>query len=266
MMDVRVLVPKNRESHTAHRLFDFMEGLRRHGITPTETTDQTRPCDLFVVWNHRAVRSHATQRAAGKPYLVLEMGYVGDRFVHTAAGFNGLNGRATFPACLDSGERWDRLFAQHEREQFDGGDFILLMGQVPGDASIAHVDINEWYRQVVDAYADSDLPVRFRAHPKADGARVTGAELIGGDLADAVKSAAFVVTFNSNSGVDAVLAGRPAITFDRGAMAWPVTDHRLGEIPVHHDRTAWRNRLAWCQWTSTELADGSAWEALKTCL
>jgi hypothetical protein len=72
--------------------------------------------------------------------------------------------------------------------------------------------------------------------------------------------AGLVVTFNSNTGVDAALFGRPVIAMDEGSMAWPVAGHQVTEI-VMPDRSAWAARLAWCQWTMDEMRSGACQEA-----
>jgi hypothetical protein len=73
-----------------------------------------------------------------------------------------------------------------------------------------------------------------------------------------------VVTFNSNTGVDAVIAGVPIFTIDRGSMAWEVSDHDLSEIekPNLYDREQWAHNLAYTQWTMAEMAGGWAWSHL----
>jgi hypothetical protein len=107
--------------------------------------------------------------------------------------------------------------------------------------------------------------VRFRPHPGAQrrggAAEVPGAATIGGTLAEALAGAALVVTFNSNSGVDAALAGRPVVAMDAGSMAWAVAGHEVAEV-VQPDRTAWAARLAWCQFNKAEMESGFCQEAV----
>jgi hypothetical protein len=90
-----------------------------------------------------------------------------------------------------------------------------------------------------------------------------GAMDAGGNLAEALAGAAFAVTWNSNSGVDAAMAGVPVVAMDEGSMAWPVAAHDLGAVPRLPERRPWAAQLAWCQWRPEEIADGTAWEALS---
>jgi len=84
-----------------------------------------------------------------------------------------------------------------------------------------------------------------------------------GSLDDALRWAGLVVTMNSNTGVDAVMAGVPGVVCDVGSMAWPVSSIGLGADPVRPDREDWFAAMAWRQWTLEELASGSAWEHVQ---
>ena len=88
-------------------------------------------------------------------------------------------------------------------------------------------------------------------------------ENLTGTMDEALARAKWVVTYNSNAGVLATLAGIPTVTCHRGAMAWEVTGHDPLVCPPQPDRTAWTNRLAWTQWTDEEIARGDAWDHLR---
>jgi len=77
-----------------------------------------------------------------------------------------------------------------------------------------------------------------------------------------LEAARYAVTFNSNSGVDAALAGVPVVAMDEGSMAWQVAGHRIGEI-VFPDREKWAHDLAFAQWDVEEITSGEAWEHLR---
>jgi hypothetical protein len=128
------------------------------------------------------------------------------------------------------------------------------------------VDLGPWYaRAAMQAQNAYELPVKFRPHPKAieKGFRHApiGTQPCAGTLGDALDRAAVAVTWNSNAGVDAVLAGVPLVTMDDGSMAREVSSHRIGAL-ARPDRTAWAHRLAWKQWTIAEIMSGAALEHL----
>jgi hypothetical protein len=142
---------------------------------------------------------------------------------------------------------------------------VLILGQVTGDASISGVvNIWGWYQETAVALKKAGHEVRFRKHPKEPQRRVLPTmKQVGGTLDEALAKAKWAVTFNSNSGVDAVLAGTPAVTINKGSMAWAVTGHKPTEPPPMPDRTAWAYRIAYCQWSLDEIRNGDAWEHLK---
>jgi hypothetical protein len=169
---------------------------------------------------------------------------------------------------------------------------VVIMGQTPGDMALQrYVNFWEWVAKTYNELIELGHDVRLRPHPntsphmiKRHGMRMKKwqrnvvhadedrlyrglhealdqgiAIEAGKTLAQALDEAKFCVTFNSNSGVDAVLSGCPAYAADPGSMAYDVTSRRLDAI-VTPDREAWARWLSWCQWTRDELESGEAWE------
>jgi hypothetical protein len=248
----------------------FAQGLNKHGIEVIRQPRSQYPpeADLVVFWSHKIKRCINQQIAAHKDYLVIEHGYFGDRVnVFSSARFNGLNGNAEPVMAMEDAppDRWEEHGFELAPWKTDG-DYVLLLGQVPGDASLTQTGFTpEFYEQAAAAVHNvTDLPVRFRPHPKSrQYVRVAGTEPSTGTLSDALAGAALAVTWNSTAGVDAALAGVPVCACDRGSMAWPVASHDPTAPPQRPDRTAWLNHLAYCQWTLEEFADGDAWDHLR---
>jgi hypothetical protein len=206
-----------------------------------------------------------TLRASGAEVLVMERGYVGDRFAWTSLGWNGLNGRATFPPAPEDGGARFREHHGHLLQPWreGGGEYVLLIGQVPGDASLRGRDMRPWYAECAKRAARRfRLPVVFRHHPlapKRGGVfMVPGTSMNYGSLQDALARAAVVITFNSNTGVDSVLAGVPTVCIDRGSMAFEMCSHDIDAELVKPNRDRWAAQLAWRQWTIDEIRSGAA--------
>lgn len=234
----------------------FGEGLKRRGWRAV-FTDRPKACDLLVIWGTVRQDVITDQLARGGEVVVLERGYLGDRFAWTSVSFGGrLNNCAEFRGPHEDGRRFSDHFAhfmQPWRETNPG--YALVMQQMPGDKAVRGLDLQAFYAGVV-AYYEPFMPVKVRPHPGINARSVardreTSAASLAADLA----GAHVAITWNSNSGVDAVLAGVPTIAMDCGSMAWPVAGHQLGRL-VKPDRTAWANRLAWCQFTKEEMETG----------
>lgn len=258
---LKIVVYQHHLSHADPYLSAFVRGLQRHGLAPEErkSTDPI-PCDVAVCWGWRQAQKHI---ALGARPLVVERGYVGDRFRWASVGWDGLNGRARFPRA-DSGDRWQKYHGGRLMPWIENdGGYVLLLGQVPGDSAITHLNIDQFYARVARHFWQQMRPVKFRPHPNAPKVRVKYTDVLGGNLYDALQGAALAVTCNSNSGVDAALWGVPVYALDEGAMCWPVASHELTDEPKRPDRTKWAWDLAYAQWLPHEIESGEAWDRLK---
>ena len=264
-MDIKIVIKTATCRHQNELQVNFSEGLKRHGQKHQLCGSDAFPkCDLAIFWGHRMMELINRQRTLGSDYLVAERGYVGDRFAWTSLGYNGLNGRADFLNNGKDGDRWNKYFSGLMHPWKFNGDYILIMGQVSGDASLSELgDFNKWVAKMLSKIKEHHVGmVAYRPHPLARQKAPHGLRCISGTLDEDLADASLAVTYNSNSGVDAILAGVPTIVMDEGSMAWPVASHDPALV-VYPDRTTWANELAWCQWADDEIKNGDAWEHLK---
>jgi hypothetical protein len=247
----------------------FRSGLQKHGWNARIESSFT-PSDLLIIWGVRRRDKIERQLISGGRVCILERGYIGDRMKWSSVSFGGkLNGRAHFPAMQNDPTRFVKHFADLVQPWSDRKGPAVIMGQVPGDMSLAGIggSLDKWYENAAEELRRSGHEVVFRPHPLA-GRRTPnqapkGLRTIYGTLEQSLADASICVTWNSNAGVDSVLAGVPAIAMDEGSMAWSVTSHDFALPPVRPDRTEWASRLAWCQWSLEEIADGIAWDHVK---
>lgn len=253
-MDVTI-ISSPTALHQIEHARALAEGLQRHGVKVhhRQRWERTRTT-IVACWGWRVGSKY---RSRGHQVLVMERGYLGDRFQWSSLGWNGLNGRARF-VTRDDPARFRQHFALQPWKT--GGEYALLVGQVNGDASIRGVNMLSWYETTAQGLKLHGMPVYFRPHPlERVKVRPAGVPIMAGTLAEAMSRAAVTVCYNSNTAVDSVVAGVPAIVADEGSMAWPVAGKSVGEI-IRPDRDAWAARLAWCQWTLAEIRSGMAWE------
>jgi hypothetical protein len=206
----------------------------------------------------RVIQEH---KKNGGDCLILETGYInrGDGPTnHYALGWNGLNGRADFKNKNSPSDRSLGVALKPWRD----GDYVLLAGQVPWDASVDFTNHREWLEEAANNIrAVSGREIVFRPHPKGDLPSIDGCRYSKGPLGQDLLNAHCVVTFNSNTGVDAVIDGVPVFAFDVGAMTYPIANKNWLKLenPEKPDRRQWLNDLSYCQWTPDEMRSGEAW-------
>lgn len=191
-------------------------------------------------------------RKKGHEVLVFERAYLGDRFYYTSIGWNGLNGHADFRL---SGN--ESLKGGFELKPWHDGEYIVIMGQVSGDASLKGQNMTviyeEWAKNAEKHY---NIPVYFRAHPNTRrGNFRPNIPHIEGDIDTVLNNAHLVLCYNSNSSVDAVLNGVPCVAFDAGSMAYEVTGRAVCDR-IKPNREQWLSKVSNCQWTPKEIENG----------
>lgn len=260
-----VYVISNRNGSMNDHASAMAAGLKRLGYSPVIAAKGTTPLagDFVVCWGWREGKR---LRDMGCNVLVMERGYIGDRFEWTSLGWNGLNGRAVWNKPADGGERFEKNFG-HLLKPWCANPYgnALIVGQVPGDAALAGNDLGPWYQNAAAAMFRRGLDPVFRPHPVAVSRGQVSNVLSdrrckAETLDEALSAAAVVVTWNSNTGCDAIMAGVPVIACDEGSMSWPLAAHGLDAGIITPDRAEWCRAMSWRQWRLDEIANGTALE------
>lgn len=139
------------------------------------------------------------------------------------------------------------------------GDYSLVIGQVPNDSAFWGTVIVAWAQATTDRLKGLGHRVVYRPHPEAETPCPLGAELSTGSLAEDFEHADRVVTYNSTTAVEAVLAGLPTVIHDHGSVVYPMALHDVAEPRIRPDRTKLCHDLAWRQWLLEEFRNGAAW-------
>ena len=236
-----------------------------HGVrTERGRRNKTTSADMAVMWLWKQPRTIDDMIASGRDLLIIERGFIQPRFEWYSLAVNGFNGRGKFAPAPDGGARWQKYFSHMLRPWREpGGEYSLLIGQVPRDSALNGVDIVSWAQERTDEMVSAGHRVLYRPHPLGPTPCPRGAELSVGTLEQAFSGASQVVTYCSTTAVESVMAGIPAVIFDEGSVAYPMASHSIHEPLVRPDRTKWCHDLAWRQWRLDELADGSAWQHVQ---
>lgn len=247
------------QQHQLDAMFQLSKGFMRHGITPNLYPDWSNyQCGDFVVCWGDKVPAHID-----RPRLILEAGYINgrsghyveDRLLFVSAGWNGLHGRADPLRSDRPPDRWNSLGIELKPWKHDGAyvETALICDQHPGDQQAGPL---KWWEPIADGLIRSGVSnVRYRPHP-----------LFTPDLPplnESLQEADLCVTWSSTCAVEAVIAGVPTITRSQGSVAWDITSHSLDTPLYVGPREQWAYNLAYRQFTSDELKDGTAWEVLQ---
>jgi len=211
--------------------------------------------DLVVSYGMRAGRRvRDAYRAEGVPVVVVDWGYMARVNVkgeyeggHFQVGLDRLNAMPDF-ACPS--DRFDALDVAIAAKGGDPNGYVLICGQVPGDAAhgMRSDQYVAWLRETVSKYPGAV----YRKHPRG-GVDLPGVESRTGSLESALAGARLVVTWNSNVGHDALLAGVPVIAHGPAAYA----DLSGETLPSLEDRLDYFHRVAYGQWTLDEMRSGA---------
>lgn len=162
---------------------------------------------------------------------------------------NHLHTNSMFPAPCDRMHNFPSFPVPWRKN----GKSILIVEPGPFAASIMHVEAKTWGRQVAEELRKyTDRPIEFREKTNKKTRKSLYKQLLTGDYY-------CTVSINSNSAVESIWAGVPAITLDKH-ISNPVTRNSLSQVNDLYygplgDWLAW---LSYCQFTFDELMDGTA--------
>ncbi|MBN49991.1 MAG: hypothetical protein CMN85_10650 [Spongiibacteraceae bacterium] len=193
----------------------------------------------------------------------MERAYLGDRFEWVSLGWDGLNGRANFCNEDAPSDRWDQYWKSGVKEP-SRGNGALIVGQVTGDMATVGVNLNEWAKSVANGLSACGVPWSYRPHPQS--LRRGQRQPFTADprsFDEAISQCDSVITYNSNVGVLAAMAGKRVTCENDGAMAWEVAGHGWQDDKDLGDRDEWGRKLAYCQWLPHEVEAGDFWPTLS---
>lgn len=174
--------------------------------------------------------------ARGVPVVVLDWPYFRDRSHYWQVSVGGLSKPPMFDCPQD---RFNALGLPVRAKGGSAKGYTLIACQRPADRShgLSVKDYATW-----EAAQDGKL----RPHPKESTPNAS--------LADDLNGAACVKTLCSTVGIDALIAGVPAVADLPERAAWGALSGT--KLPSVKQRTALFSRLAYGQWTLDEMASG----------
>lgn len=163
---------------------------------------------------------------------------------------------------------------------------ILLLTQLPGDASVRGIGLAEWTLLCIQRIrAQTQRPIVVRLHPalSAKGRQEFLRDLspvllenhdnivwstgLDQTLEEALDLCGVCVTYSSGSAIDAIAKGVPTIAMDEASLAYPLCSHFVEDIndprlcsreEVEH----WLQVLANNQFNEQQMRQGLVWQRL----
>lgn len=230
------------------------------------------PDDVCVTWNAYGTSGAIADKAKaqGGRAIVCEEAYLreigGEKYF--AVAINGHNGSGTWKhGGPERWASWDTTISPWRKT----GEHVLVCGQ-RGFGYNAMAMPNDWPDRVLARLRETtDRPIWFRAHPKrravmpsAEYDRVLDwSEPLEAHLANCWA----VVVWGSGCATHALLGGVPAFFEAPHIVTEGAAERGLGNInnPLYPDRLPVMERMAWAQWSMSELRSGAAfWHLLQS--
>lgn len=242
--------------------------------------------DAVVIWSmlfagrmsgNEQVYNH--YKSQGKPIIVLEVGSLG-RNVTWRVGLNHINATGTFPTPDPKYPRW-KHFPRDLMPWRNDGEFIVIATQRPDSTQwIGMPPMEQWVEETVhEVRKYSDRPIVIRPHPrdhytdwdfvnqKIPGMYYDLPKPIGNkdmmNIHDILDRAHIVINHCSNPAVDAIIHGVPVIVGKESLCHELTTTFENIENPNKPDREEWCEKMAYTEWSESEIAAGYPWQYLK---
>jgi hypothetical protein len=249
----------------------MLGGLKRAGYHVVLSIDRPAPDDLLVIWNRYGEFDQAATRFEkwGAAVIVAENGYVGARDNDNGKPVSA-TGEALYAMALNrhnGAGRWHvgspgRAAAQGIelkpwRTGSADGHVLLLAQRGIGLPPVASP--GDWIERTQRRLAKvAKRPIRVRGHPGNEAPRKP--------LARDLENCWAAATWASSAGIRALVAGTPIYSDWAGWIAAPAARQAYEQIeePLCDDaaREATIERIAWAQWTVSEISSGEPFARL----
>jgi len=241
--------------------------------------DGREPADLVLVdgWRsrHRLVADEFMR--CGVPVVVADLGFLNRATTYTDENAHyqvSVNGLCNLSADDCPADRFDALgMALVKNRQRKAGP-VVFCGQVPEDGQhgLGAQALFDWHEAAVETVRHhTERELLFRPHPRMSDIRnvpggidVQSSETV--SAAECLRTAGMIVTYNSTMGTEALLKGVPVFC-SPAAMYAPVACTDLTRIEegadAMGDREEYFRRLAYLQWTHSEMRSGECFAFIR---
>jgi hypothetical protein len=244
---------------------------------------------------HHKVRTSVIKNA--KNYIVIETPLLNRTIVKASnhpyyrIGLNGFlrdDGQFNNTNMPENRKRFFNIDTKPFKDSKIGNILILL--QLPGDASLRESNHGEWLLDTVEhirSITDRNILIRFHPAMSEKGhenffkdigtivfknyKNLTWSDGTSTSLNEDFVDTGVCITYSSGSAIDAIIAGVPTITVDSGNFGYSISSKFIDDlndpyIPSEDERSQWLNDLAYCQWSREEMSNGDNFRHLYPCI
>lgn len=228
--------------------------------------DHVQQYDAAIFWGYVTTCQNIMNgfRDAGKAAVYLDLAYW-QRDHYFKVSVNDRHPTQYFQKRNHDSRR--RVMVSPELGDWKCGNHILLAGMGAKAAWAEKCEpVESWERTMVQIIKDyTNRPIIYRPKPSWSGAKpIPGTIFSSRKDPLPLKGCHAVVTHHSNVAVDGLVYGVPVFTHYGVASSLGSGGVWRIEKPYYsEDREQWLNDVAYCQWSETELKDGTCWRHLK---
>ncbi len=189
------------------------------------------------------------------PYVMLEEAYI-KRGEYWSVTVNGLSGHGYYLSDAMCSGRIDKI--THFKPFSIKEGMILVCRQIERDANVGLTEkqYDDWFNKIMTELKYSRKPVKVREHPKKKPNQ--------NSIEEDLRNSSYVVTYSSNSAVDAALHGIPFWVESDRSVVYDLRTKEDGP-PSYEKQREVLNQVAHAQWTLNELegSEGIFWDHFR---
>jgi hypothetical protein len=212
---------------------------------------------------------YSSERGTPELYYRIGMNYVSSFFYHNY-----------FIPDEASPDRLFDIFKKTSTEMKPwrkNGDHIIYAMQIPEDTSLLGLDVFSAAQYDLTMLRKlTDRPIYVSLHPGCARrpkvmernqrfldsfyrvVEITNSKIVDVPTHELYDGAWCTVCYTSGTGYDSIIAGIPAVTLSERSFVRPITSTSWYDVisPKMPDRLPWLSKIAYCQWTLSEVRNG----------
>jgi len=261
---------KNRKTLVMEAL---MESIIEDG---NDITSKYEKADIVITFGLSIFSDiHERARKENKPNILIDLGYW-ERNYEMLSKKNHYRLSVQHPQpsnyIMHMGEDPERFLSYKKTIQpwKMSGDYILLADIGQKSYDFFDMEYQSWAKKaIIEIQKHTDRPIIYRAKPSSFTAKgglpgIPFSDPFKEPIEKVLKNAYAAVTYHSNVGCDALLAGVPIFIQAGAALHMGLQDLSKIETPFYPtNRFSFFCNLAYCQWNVNEMRQGLAWKHLK---